>query len=69
MPVIRNDPCGWTCLLMTYAAVIYADYVIIKWVVLQTMQNSAWGIGKLFYQRKLTLLWQDFRSVIQSSGV
>ena len=60
MPVIRNDPCGWTCLLMTYAAVIYADYVIIKWVVLQTMQNSAWGIGKLFYQRKLTSLWQNF---------
>ena len=64
MPVIRNDPCGWTCLLMTYAAVIYADYVIIKWVVLQTMQNSAWGIGKLFYQRKLTLLWQDFTKII-----
>ena len=47
MPVIRNDPCGWTCLIMTYAAVIYADYVIIRWVVLQTMQESAWGIGKL----------------------
>ena len=47
MPVVRNDPCGWTCLLMTYAAVIYADYVIIRWVVLQTMQDSAWGIGRL----------------------
>ena len=46
MPVVRNDPCGWTCLLMTYAAVIYADYVIIKWVVLQTMSESAWGVGK-----------------------
>ena len=49
MPVVRNDPCGWTCLLMTYAAVTYADYVIIKWVVLQTMPDSAWGIGKSIF--------------------
>ena len=32
MVVFRKDPCGFTCLLMTYAAVLYADYVVIRWI-------------------------------------
>ena len=32
MVVFRKDPCGVTCLLMTYAAVIYADYVVVRWI-------------------------------------
>ena len=39
MPVFRGDPCGITCLILTYAAIFYADYVIVNWVVLQTMFN------------------------------
>lgn len=35
--MIVKDPCGIVCVLITYLAVFYADYVIIKWVVLQTM--------------------------------
>ncbi|KAJ8927152.1 hypothetical protein NQ314_020425 [Rhamnusium bicolor] len=38
-----RDPCGIVCVLITYLAVFYADYVIIKWVVLQTMIDSLWG--------------------------
>ncbi|CAH1098692.1 unnamed protein product [Psylliodes chrysocephalus] len=38
-----KDPCGVVCILITYMAVFYADYVIIKWVVLQTMLDSLWG--------------------------
>ncbi|XP_050502313.1 palmitoyltransferase ZDHHC3 isoform X2 [Diabrotica virgifera virgifera] len=38
-----KDPCGIVCILITYIAVFYADYVIIKWVVLQTMLDSLWG--------------------------
>lgn len=34
-----KDPCGIGCIIITYLAVFYADYVIIKWVILQTMQN------------------------------
>ncbi|KAG8231418.1 hypothetical protein J437_LFUL012428 [Ladona fulva] len=43
MPVCIKDPCGVLCILLTYVAVFYADYVIIQWVVLQTMHNSLWG--------------------------
>ena len=39
MPVFRGDPCGITCLILTYAAIFYADYVIVNWVVLQTMST------------------------------
>ncbi|KAJ1527011.1 hypothetical protein ONE63_008555 [Megalurothrips usitatus] len=38
-----RDPCGIVCIILTYLAVFYADYVIVKWVILQTMQNSLWG--------------------------
>ena len=44
MVVFRKDPCGVTCLLMTYAAVIYADYVVVRWIVLQSMPETYWGL-------------------------
>lgn len=34
-----KDPCGIVCVLVTYLAVIYADYVVTRWIILQTMQN------------------------------
>lgn len=34
-----NDPCGIFCIVFTYTSIIYADYVVIKWVVLHTMQD------------------------------
>lgn len=34
-----KDPCGIICILITYLAIIYADYVVTKWIILQTMQN------------------------------
>ncbi|KAG5883404.1 hypothetical protein JTB14_031293 [Gonioctena quinquepunctata] len=38
-----RDPCGVVCILITYGAVFYADYVVIKWVILQSMIDSLWG--------------------------
>lgn len=38
-----KDPCGILCILITYIAVFYADYVIIEWIVFQTMSDSLWG--------------------------
>ncbi|XP_049825565.1 palmitoyltransferase ZDHHC7 isoform X2 [Aethina tumida] len=38
-----RDPCGIVCILVTYAAVFYADYVVVKWIVFQTMIESLWG--------------------------
>ena len=35
MMVFRRDPCGFTCLFMTYGAVIYADYVVTRWILFQ----------------------------------
>ncbi|XP_071454968.1 palmitoyltransferase ZDHHC3 [Hetaerina americana] len=43
MPVCVKDPCGVLCILVTYISVFYADYVVIQWVVLQTMRYSLWG--------------------------
>lgn len=34
-----KDPCGVVCVLVTYMAVLYADYVVTRWIILQTMQN------------------------------
>jgi hypothetical protein len=41
MAVCRRDPCGVFCILMTYGAVLYADYVVIRWIILQTMQGMS----------------------------
>lgn len=38
-----KDPCGIVCVFVTYLAVIYADYVVTRWIILQTMQNSLWA--------------------------
>lgn len=38
-----KDPCGLICIALTYVAVFYADYVIVRWVIMQTMQDSLWA--------------------------
>lgn len=47
-----KDPCGISCIIVTYVAVFYADYVIIKWIILQTMQNRY--IEKIIIKRSHT---------------
>lgn len=34
-----RDPCGIVCIIVTYIAVFYADYVVVRWIVLHTMQD------------------------------
>lgn len=34
-----KDPCGIVCITITYLAIFYADYVVTRWIILQTMQN------------------------------
>ncbi|XP_018028010.1 palmitoyltransferase ZDHHC3 [Hyalella azteca] len=43
MPIFRSDPCGIVCVILTYVALFYSDYVVINWIVLQTMQGSLWA--------------------------
>ena len=61
--VFRSDPCGFTCLIMTYGAVLYADYVVVRWIVLQTMSDSLWGAfnALLFNTVIFLLLWAHAR--------
>lgn len=39
MSIFVKDPCGFICITLTYIAVFYADYVVIRWVIMQTMQD------------------------------
>lgn len=39
MPFVR-DPCGIICLIFTYLAVFYADYVVTRWIILLSFQDS-----------------------------
>lgn len=52
-----RDPCGIVCIIFTYVAVFYADYVVVRWIVMQTMynryeifnsNNRTWDNMKLF---------------------
>jgi ribosomal protein L40E len=47
MAVFRNDPCGITCILITYSAIAYADYVVIRHLVIPTMSESHWGTANV----------------------
>ncbi|TDG48619.1 hypothetical protein AWZ03_004948 [Drosophila navojoa] len=37
------DPSGIICLIATYGAVIYADYVVIRWIIIVAMPLSIWA--------------------------
>ena len=69
--VFRNDPCGFTCLIMTYAAVVYADYVVVHWIVLQTMADSLWGAfnAVVFNMVIFLLLMAHTRAVFSDPGI
>ncbi|XP_044732549.1 palmitoyltransferase ZDHHC3 isoform X2 [Chrysoperla carnea] len=65
-----KDPCGIICIIVTYLAVLYADYVIIKWVILQTMRNSLWGpLHVLVFNTVIFLLsFAHLRAVLSDPG-
>lgn len=71
MPVFRKDPCGIICLMMTYLAVFYADFVVVRWIIIETLHSRFKPnfIVKLFYSL-LTVpfscffsLWGAFHAV------
>ncbi|KAF4522476.1 hypothetical protein B566_EDAN002561 [Ephemera danica] len=69
--VLVRDPCGIVCLIATYAAVIYADYVVVRWIVLQTMHNSLWGALHAFLFNILVFLlaMAHLKAVCSDPGV
>uniref|UniRef100_A0A1I8ES08 Palmitoyltransferase n=1 Tax=Wuchereria bancrofti TaxID=6293 RepID=A0A1I8ES08_WUCBA len=42
--IFRRDLCGIFCALLTYLAMIYADYVVIVWLITPTFIQSLWGV-------------------------
>ncbi|KAK4885905.1 hypothetical protein RN001_002176 [Aquatica leii] len=66
-----KDPCGIICVFVTYGAVFYADYVVIRWIVLQTMFDSLWGPfnAVVFNTIVFLLLMSHIRAVFSDPGV
>ncbi len=69
--VFRRDPCGFTCLALTYGAVAYADYVVVRWIVMQTMVDTLWGAFNvlLFNILVFNLLMAHARAVFSDPGI
>ena len=40
MVVFRSDPCGIACLIVTYSAILYADYVVVRHLAMPAMSDS-----------------------------
>ncbi|XP_071806268.1 palmitoyltransferase ZDHHC3-like isoform X1 [Asterias amurensis] len=71
MVVFRNDPCGIVCLFITYGAVLYADYVVIQWLIIPTMVDSLWGAfhGMVFNLIVLMITMSHLRAVLSDPGI
>lgn len=73
MAIFRKDPCGIICMMMTYLAVFYADYVVVRWIVIQTLNNrfflTSFNIC-FVVQKNVSLfysLWGAFHAVVFST--
>eukprot|EP00088_Acartia_fossae_P023978 TRINITY_DN2493_c0_g1_i1.p1 TRINITY_DN2493_c0_g1~~TRINITY_DN2493_c0_g1_i1.p1 ORF type:complete len:284 (-),score=19.15 TRINITY_DN2493_c0_g1_i1:219-1070(-) len=71
MVVFRSDPCGFFCICMTYGAVLYADYVVVKWIVLQILNGSIWGsLHVVLFNTIIFLLFLSHaRAVFSDPGI
>lgn len=47
--MLRLDCCGLLCALLVYGCMLYADYVVVGWLVLPTMMDRwvAFVVGRL----------------------
>lgn len=66
-----RDPCGIICVIVTYLAVLYADYVVMQWIVLHTMLDTLWGsFNAVLFNLILTLFMvSHLRAVLSDPGV
>ncbi|XP_012257947.2 palmitoyltransferase ZDHHC3-A [Athalia rosae] len=66
-----RDLCGIVCIIVTYIAVFYADYVVVRWIVLHTMQDSLWGPFHVvtFNTVVLLLVMSHLKAVCSDPGV
>uniref|UniRef100_A0A9J2P740 Palmitoyltransferase n=1 Tax=Ascaris lumbricoides TaxID=6252 RepID=A0A9J2P740_ASCLU len=69
--ILRRDPCGVLCALLTYAAMIYADYVVINWLVAPTFSQSLWGVTHVILFNTILFLAfiAHFRAMVTDPGI
>ncbi|XP_061664125.1 zf-DHHC domain-containing protein isoform X2 [Syngnathoides biaculeatus] len=67
----RRDPCGVLCLFLTYFSVLYADYVVVQYVLIPAYSGSVWCSlhGSAFNMVLLLLLACHCKAVFSDPGV
>jgi len=71
MAVFRSDPCGIVCIFITYASIFYSDYVVVNWIILQTMHGSLWGAfhAVVFNTIIFLLILSHARAMLSDPGI
>merc|ERR1712178_320656 len=71
MAVFRTDPCGIICIFITYLCIVYADYVVVKHLVLPTMSDTLWGSCNVVFFNVIVFLMAmaHMRAVFSDPGV
>lgn len=66
-----RDPCGYVCIVITYLSIVYADYVVIRWMILHTMSDSLWAPLHviLFNTLILLLIFAHIRAMCSDPGI
>ncbi|KAK3107879.1 hypothetical protein FSP39_024338 [Pinctada imbricata] len=69
--VFRSDPCGIICLGVTYGAIFYADYVVIRHLVLPVMTDTLWGVFNVIVFNTILFLASvsHVRAVFSDPGI
>ncbi|ESO01571.1 hypothetical protein HELRODRAFT_112561 [Helobdella robusta] len=70
MVVFHGDPCGIICLIIVYTAVFYADYVVVRHIVMPTMSDSLLGAGNVIIFNIIIffIIISHIRSVFSDPG-
>ncbi|XP_017858521.1 PREDICTED: palmitoyltransferase ZDHHC3-like [Drosophila arizonae] len=65
------DPSGIICLIATYGALIYADYVVIQWIIITAMPLSIWAPFHvvLFHAIVLLVFLSHSKAVFTDPGI
>lgn len=71
MAVLRRDFCGIVCLVITYVAIFYADYVVVRHLIIPSMSNTLWGAlnAVIFNTILLLATVSHLRAVFSDPGI
>ncbi|ELU01775.1 hypothetical protein CAPTEDRAFT_172289 [Capitella teleta] len=71
MVVFRSDPCGIVCMGITYSAVAYADYVVVRHLIIPSMSDTLWGAFHMMIFNVVIFLmvYSHLKAVLTDPGV